>query len=525
MNKNRTNIQIRERLLIMSGAMLTLLLAALDNTIVSTAMPKIVKDLNGIEHYSWPFTSYLLFSTIILPISGKLADIYGRKRITISGIIFFIIASALCGLSSNMIMLSVFRGLQGIGGGICVSSAFVIVAEIFPPRERGKYMGLLASMFAVSSILGPGAGGFIADKLSWHWIFYINIPLGIVAFLLIYCNLHPVKHHEEKRRIDYPGVGAFVLFVAPFLFAVTEAGKRPIYSLDILALFCLSIVAFAVFISIEKKSKEPLLSLHFFKEKVFASSVVSSSLGNMAIFGAAIFLPLYLQSAKGKSATESGMIMMPMMVLMILSSNISGRILTHRYLFKFMASIGLFMAFTGMLCIGLFGAEAGINYIILFSGFAGFGIGLTFPVYNAAPQSLFPLKQVGLVTSLLQFFRNMGGTVGSAFLGAIMSYKMNAEMKTMSIPGVSRELADLMRNPKILSDPEKLAAIRENVPVENISQFDLAIKAAFNGMAASIERIFLVSAIILFISLIVTLLYFNESDVRRSISEYRNNNS
>ncbi|HOF34569.1 MAG TPA: MDR family MFS transporter, partial [Spirochaetota bacterium] len=415
MKTERISLQSRERFLIMAGAMLTLLLAALDNTIVSTAMPKIIKDLNGIEHYSWPFTSYLLFSTVILPISGKLADIYGRKRITISGIIFFIVASALCGLSSNMIMLSVFRGLQGIGGGICVSSAFVIVAEIFPPRERGKYMGILASMFAVASILGPGAGGFIADKLSWHWIFYINIPLGILAFFLIHCNLHPLRHHEEKRRIDYPGVGAFILFVAPFLFAVTEAGKRPVYSFDILALFALSIIAFAVFISIENKSKEPLLSLHFFREKVFASSVISSSLGNMAIFGAAIFLPLYLQSAKGKSATESGMIMMPMMVLMILSSNISGRILTHRYLFKFLASIGLFIAFVGMLCIGLFGAKAGINYIILFSGFAGFGIGLTFPVYNAAPQSLFSLKQVGLVTSLLQFFRNMGGAVGSAF--------------------------------------------------------------------------------------------------------------
>ena len=525
MKTERISPQSRERFLIMAGAMLTLLLAALDNTIVSTAMPKIIKDLNGIEHYSWPFTSYLLFSTVILPISGKLADIYGRKRITISGIIFFIVASALCGLSSNMIMLSVFRGLQGIGGGICVSSAFVIVAEIFPPRERGKYMGILASMFAVASILGPGAGGFIADKLSWHWIFYINIPLGIVAFVLIYCNLHPLNHHDEKRRIDYPGVGAFILFVAPFLFAITEAGKRPVYSFDILALFALSVIAFAVFISIENKSKEPLLSLHFFREKVFASSVISSSLGNMAIFGAAIFLPLYLQSAKGKSATESGMIMMPMMVLMILSSNISGRILTHRYLFKFLASIGLFMAFVGMLCIGLFGAKAGINYIILFSGFAGFGIGLTFPVYNAAPQSLFSLKQVGLVTSLLQFFRNMGGAVGSAFLGAIMSYKMNAEMKSLSIPGVSRELSDLMRNPKILSDPEKLAAIRENVSPEYIQQFDLAIRLAFGGMSSAIERIFLVSATILFLSLIITVIYFDENDVRRSISEYRNKNS
>lgn len=511
----------KERFFIMSGAMLTLLLAALDNTIVSTAMPKIIKNLNGIEHYSWPFTSYLLFSTVILPISGKLADIYGRKRVTLSGIIFFALASALCGLSQNMILLSVFRGLQGLGGGICVSSAFVIVAEIFPPRERGKYMGLLASMFAVASILGPAAGGFIADRFSWRWIFYINIPLGLLAFIMIFLKLYPEKQHENKRRIDFPGVGAFICFVAPFLFAVSETGKRPLFSLDILLFLFLSLIACAVFLSIENKSKEPLLSLHFFRQKVFASSVISSSLGNMAIFGAAIFLPLYLQSAKGKSATESGMIMMPMMVSMILSSNISGRVLTRFYLFKIIASVGLLMACTGMLFIGLFGASGSISEIVFFSSLAGTGIGMTFPVFNAAPQSLFPLKQVGIVTSLLQFFRNMGGAVGSAFLGSIMFSKMNSEMKNITISGLPKELSDLLKNPKILSDPERISAIRENIQPAYINQFDLIIDSSFHGMAVSIERIFLVSSAILLIALIVTLIYFDDNDVKKSISNYR----
>ena len=412
----------------MLGSMLTLLLAALDNTIVGTAMPKILRDLHGVEHYAWPFTAYMLFSTLILPISGKLADIYGRKKVTVAGIVTFAAASALCGFSRSMIELSALRGLQGIGGGICISSAFIIVSEVFPPKKRGKYIGFVTSMFAVASILGPGAGGIITDLLSWRWVFFINLPLSAAALFLIAKYFPHIAHNEGKRKIDAVGVTAFLLCAFPLLFAVSQAGSRPLLSPAMIGLFSFSALMFVVFLQIEKRSSEPLLSLHYFREPVFTSSVIASSLANMAVFGAGIYFPLYLQSVRGVSAARSGAIIMPMMVAMIAASNVTGIIMARTTAFKKIAFAGLFMAFAGMLSFGLFGAESSIGGLVAYSTLAGIGMGMTFPVFTVSAQCVFPHRQIGLITSLLQFFRNLGGSIGSAVFGAVMVSVMNREM-------------------------------------------------------------------------------------------------
>src|SRR5208337_2200469 len=248
--------------LIMSGVMLSLLLAALDNTIVGTAMPKIIHDLHGMAHYAWPFTSYMLFSTSIIPISGKLADIYGRKRIDLIGLVIFLSASALCGLSASMTQLILFRGLQGIGGGTLISNAFIIVGEIFPPKKRGKYVGLVSAMFGVASVLGPTVGGWITDSLSWRWVFYVNLPIGFVAFFILFIVLPPLKRHEGNRQLDPLGIVTFLLAVFPLLLGFSEGGKEyPWLSLPIIAAFVLSAVMFTAFIYSQTKSREPLLSL------------------------------------------------------------------------------------------------------------------------------------------------------------------------------------------------------------------------------------------------------------------------
>jgi EmrB/QacA subfamily drug resistance transporter len=507
--------------LIMTGSMLTLLLAALDNTIVGTAMPKIIRDLHGMEHYSWPFTAYMLCSTVILPISGKLADIYGRKKITLIGIILFVIASILCGLSRNMIELSVFRGFQGIGGGICISSAFIIVSEIFPPRQRGKYMGFVASMFAVSSILGPAAGGLITDHLSWRWVFFVNIPLGLVALFLISEFFPNIIHHEGKRRIDFLGVTLFILTAFPLLFAISQISTRPITSFMMVSLFAFSAVMFVLFLKIEKKSKEPLLSLHYFKEKIFSSSVIASSLGNMAVFGAAIYLPLYLQSVRGASATRSGLIMMPMMVSMILASNLSGIMLSKFIRFKPIALSGIALSCIGMFLFGFLGSSVAVPWLILFSTMAGIGIGATFPIFTVAPQSIFPPKQIGLVTSLCQFFRNLGGTIGTAIFGSLMLSHMNNGLKNAAAGNIAPETAELVKNPAILSDPQKLAAIRESVSPSQLADFNTFVASCFKAISGSIEIIFTVSAALLFISLLIIIAYFNERKVRESVIEHR----
>ena len=505
----------------MVAAMLTLLLAALDNTIVGTAMPKIIRDLNGMEHYAWPFTSYILFSTIILPISGKLADIYGRKKITMLGIAIFSITSILCGSARSMIELSISRGFQGIGGGICISSAFIIVSEIFPIEKRAKSMGLITSMFALASIMGPLVGGVITDYLSWRWVFYVNIPLGIAAFILIAKNLPSLIHYDEQRKIDIIGVIAFVFAVLPFLFVISQMGERSFISFDIIALSVFSAIMFALFLRIENRSKEPLLSLHFFREKIFSISVIASSLGNMAIFGAAIYLPLYLQSVRGESATRSGLIMMPMMVSMILSSNIAGFLVSRMQRFKSVAIMGLFVAFAGMFSFGFFSEGAMTSILIAFSALMGIGLGMTFPVFMVAPQSVFAARQIGVVISLLQFFRNLGGSIGAAVFGAIMISKMNAELIGVARGNLPGNIADLVKNPGVIANPQKIVAIRGGISESMLSDFDRFVSLCIHSISGSIEMIFLISSGILLAALLLVIFFFNEQHVRQAMAEHK----
>jgi EmrB/QacA subfamily drug resistance transporter len=518
---NTPSLTKRQIVFVMAGVMLTLLLAALDNTIVSTAMPKIIRDLNGMEHYAWPFTAYMLFSTIILPISGKLADIYGRKKITLLGIAIFTVTSMLCGFSRNMIELSILRGFQGIGGGICISSAFIIVSELFPLGKRAKYIGLISSMFALASIMGPGAGGVITDTLSWRWVFFVNIPLSLVAFILIAKNLPLLIHHDEQRKIDVIGVIVFVLAAFPLLFVISQMGSRSFLSFDIVALSVFSAGMFVLFLRIEKRSKEPLLSLHFFKEKIFSVSVIASSLGNMAVFGAAIYFPLYLQSVRGESATRSGFIMMPMMVSMILATNLSGFLVSRLRRFKSIAVIGLFASSVGMFCFGFFGERSTTPVLIAFSSLAGIGLGMTFPIFTVAPQSVFAPQQIGVVTSLLQFFRSLGGSIGSAIYGAIMISQMNSGMMGLSLGKLPAPIAELVKNPGVIANPLKIAAIRGGIPPSLLTDFDRFVALCVHSISGSIEMIFLVSSGILAAALLLVLYDFNEQHVIRSIAEYK----
>lgn len=511
----------KEIILIMAGAMLTLLLAALDNTIVGTAMPKIIRDLHGMEHYSWPFTAYMLCSTVILPISGKLADIYGRKKITLFGISFFIIASAMCGLSSSMIELSILRGLQGIGGGVCISSSFIIVSEIFPPKKRIRYIGLVTSMFAVASILGPAAGGIITDSLTWRYIFFINIPLGLIAFFMLAKFFPNIKHHTEKRNIDLYGMTLFLATMFPLLYAISRLGSADAEGEITALLFIFSAVIGTLFMFVEKKSAEPLLSLHFFREKVFTSSVIASSFGNMAIFGASIYMPLYLQSVRGISATRSGFIMMPMMVSMILASNLSGIITSKFTRYKPIAIFGLVLSFTGIFCFGFFGNRASIPLIIIFTIMAGAGIGSTFPIFTIAPQCINPHKLVGVISSLLQFFRSLGGTLGAALFGALMISRINREIIDVSSGNLPENISSLVKNPGILSNPERLAIIRGGLPAVQLENFDRTVSSCLKIVSGSIETVFLVSSLLLLVSIISVTLYFDEDRVKKEIEERR----
>ncbi len=307
MNKNQ-NIALNIPA-VMAGVMLSLFLSALDYSIVSTAMPTIVAGLKGMSHYSLPFTSYLLFSTIIIPVAGKLSDIYGRRRVVLTGIILFLVFSLLCGLSSDMASLIIFRGFQGACGGVVASSAFIITSELFPPDQRGRYIGILASMHGLASILGPVAGGVITDYLSWRWIFFINLPVGFVSFIILWRHLPVLKHEGSPGRLDYKGVVLFLASLFPLLFCFAEGGRLFRWSSPLLILLIAVALLFLIlFVRAEKRSESPLLPAGMLSEKVFRKSLFSAAMAYVVLFGLIIYVPYLLQVVLKRGASFTGMV-------------------------------------------------------------------------------------------------------------------------------------------------------------------------------------------------------------------------
>jgi EmrB/QacA subfamily drug resistance transporter len=493
--------------LIMTGTVLSLLLSSLDNTIVGTAMPKIIRDLHGMDYYAWPFTAYMLFSTTVVPIAGKVADLYGRKGIHTFGILLFIGASALCGLSAGMTQLIIFRGLQGIGGGIIMTLAFTIVAELFPPRERGKYMGFLASTFAVASVFGPTLGGFITDTLSWRWIFYVNLPIGFVALALLLSALPPLGERDRTRKIDGTGVLVFLLAVFPLLLALSEGGKQYRWSSPmILGLLLFSGLMMVLFVYLESRSAEPLLSLGIFKDRVLSVSAISCFVGSAGIFGATMFIPLFGQSILGMSATKSGFVTTPMMVSMMGASILSGAVIGRINRYRPIASFGYLFALAGMGLLAFVEPNVTYSYLLVSLVILGFGFGITFPIYTVASQNVAPPGQLGAVTSIMQFFRQMGGTVGSAVLGSIMLSSMNRGLGTISFGLLPPKAQEMLRDPKLLTNKDAVERVRSLVPDSMMDGFEAAISHARTILADSIARTFFICVFILMAAAAITLL-------------------
>lgn len=407
--------------LTMAGLMFCLLLSALDNSIVSTAMPQIIKDLHGLRHYSLPFTSYLLFSTVVIPIAGKLSDVFGRKKIVLWGIVLFMLTSLLCALSVNMGMLIAFRGMQGACGGVLASSAFIITSELFPPQERGKKIGILASMHGLASLLGPLAGGLITDYLSWHWIFFVNIPVGLVAYFLLKKNLSRMKHPDSSDQLDLKGILVFLLALFPFLLCFAEGGKMLKWGSPLMfALFALSLIMLWLFVRLERQSHSPLLPTGLLQNKIFRNSAFSASMGYVALFGLILYVPYLLQIVLKKSATISGLTMLPMSLAMVLGGVIGGILISRFLRFRLSGILNFLLAITGLVPLLIFSEAIPMPLLIISVLLVGLGIGMNFPIINLAPQSVFPVKQLGIVISTLEFFQVMGGVISTSVLGNLI---------------------------------------------------------------------------------------------------------
>lgn len=418
-------IQIK---VVMAGLMMGLLVAALDNSIMGTAMPKIISSLGGMAYYVWPFTIYMLTSTLSIILFGKISDLYGRKRVLIIGIILFVLSSVLCGLSQNMFELIFFRGMQGIGGGILITIPFIVVAEIFPPRQRGKYTGILASVFGLSNVLGPILGGLITDFLGWRWVFFVNVPVGIIAISMLTMYFPHIEQIVREKVIDYAGIISLTASLSSLFLGLTYIGNAslPMY-LDIV-LFLFSAIMLILFIYIERRAVEPLLPMHLFKLSVFNVSAISMLLSSAVMFCGILYIPLFLQKLQGISASGSGAIITPMLISLTLASILTGQIIAKTGRYKKLGILAFVLITAGMGLLSTMTPRVGTIEVLVYTTILGTGSGMMYPVFNVAVQNAVERRDIGVVTASSQFFRNIGATVTLPVFGLIVNLTLNTDI-------------------------------------------------------------------------------------------------
>ena len=418
---------------VFGALMLGMFLAALDQTIVSTALPTIVGDLGGLNHLSWVVTSYLLATTASTPLYGKLGDMYGRKPVFLAAIVIFLAGSMLSGLSQSMGQLIAFRALQGIGAGGLMVGAQAIIADIVPPRDRGRYMGLIGSVFAVASVAGPLLGGFLVESLSWRWVFYVNLPIGLLALLVVTFKLH-LRTPPLPHAIDYLGATLLTAGVSALILLTTWGGNEYAWSSPvILGLAAAGLALLATFIWQERRAAEPIIPLGLFTSSVFR---VASSIGfviGLAMFGAIVFIPLFLQLVYGVSPTSSGLRMLPLMAGLLTASIVSGRVISRTGRYRPFPIAGTAITSIGLFLLSRLEVDTPPWTASVYMLVVGVGIGLVMQVLVLVVQNDAPARSIGVATSTATFFRSMGGSLGVAVFGAIFAARLAHELA--AIPG------------------------------------------------------------------------------------------
>ncbi len=424
----------RSKLVILAGVLLSLFLASLDQTIVSTALPRIVADLQGIELLAWVSTSYLLASTAMVPIYGKLSDIYGRKPVLLFGIVVFLIGSVLCGLAGTMLQLVIYRGIQGFGAAALTSTAFAIPADLFVPAERARYMGVFGAVFGLSSVIGPFLGGLITDTFSWHWVFFVNLPVGLIALAFIVAKL-PRLHSGLRPKIDYAGAVSLLVAVVPLLLALTlDKAQHAWTSPLILGMFGLSAVGLVLFVLAERRAAAPILPLHLFRIRIFTlTSLIGVSVG-ATLFAAVFFLSLYLVNVLGVSATQAGVTLIPMTLSMVFCSILSSQIVQRTGRYKPAILAGMVVMVAALCWLTTLTTTTSLWMVRLRMIALGIGLGPTMPLLNLAMQNAVPRHDVGAATASRQFFQQMGQVVGSAIFGVVLTASLTAALTANLAP-------------------------------------------------------------------------------------------
>ena len=494
---------------IVVAIMLALFLGALDQTIVGTALPQIITELNGANLYTWVVTIYLLASTVTVPIYGKLSDMYGRKPLLLTGVGLFLIGSALAGLSQTIEQLILFRGIQGLGAGALFPIALATIGDLFSAKERGRYQGLFGAVFGLSSLVGPALGGWLTDTFSWHLIFYVNIPIGLLSIAIILLEL-PTFRGRPNQKIDFLGAIVFAAGIIPVLIGLTNVQTNDFATPAVAGLISVGLAILGAFIFIEAKAEEPIIPLELFRNRTFTAAAAATFFSSVGFFAAVIFLPRYFQSVLGKTAANSGYATLPLLLGVIISSVGAGLLVARRGRYKTLILGAIVLVTAGSLLLTNIKADTDPWVLRGWMFLAGIGVGPTLSVFTIVVQNAVPFKFLGAATSNLTFFRQVGGSVGLAIVGSYFGGQLTstipAELAGAAPAGTFDPFfaatggnLDQLTNVGGAFDPALLALI----PVEYVDAFFTAIKA---GIAGAIGAIFWLAVVASLVALLAATL-------------------